>query len=114
MVLTGFVAEIRERLGKGDCVPADAIIDCASRRQMVKGYNRICHNSFNFIIETQTFSGGGQIAFIFHPRNIFYISSKKKKKSFKLALQPIMPFMYTEMVETINKMPVNSTSLFSF
>lgn len=77
MVLTGFVAEIRERLGKGDRVPADAIIDCASRRQMVKGYNRICHNSFNFIIETQTFSGGGQIAFIFHPRNI-YISSKKK------------------------------------
>lgn len=110
--MTGFVAEIRERVGKGDHVPADAIIDCASRRQMVKGYNRNFHNRFNFITETQTFSGGGQIAFIFHPRNIFNISSKKK--SFRLALQPIMPFMYTKMVETINKMPVNSTSPFSF
>lgn len=39
---------------------------------------------------------------------------QKKKKSFKLAVQPIMPFMYTKMVETINKMPVNSTSPFSF
>jgi len=67
MVLTGFVAEIREKLGKGDHVPADAIVDCASRRQMAKEYNRNCHNSFNFIIETQTFSGSGQIAFIFHP-----------------------------------------------
>lgn len=38
---------------------------------------------------------------------------QKKKKSFKLALQPIMPFMYTKMVETINKMPVSSTSPFS-
>lgn len=38
----------------------------------------------------------------------------QKKKSFRLALQPIMPFMYTKMVETINKMPVNSTSPFSF
>lgn len=78
MILTGFVAEIREKLGKGDHVPADAIIDCASRRQMVEGYNRKCHNSFNFIIETQTFSGSGQIAFIFHPWNIFGMSSKNK------------------------------------
>jgi len=39
---------------------------------------------------------------------------RKKKKSFKLALQPIMPFMYTKMVEIINKMPVDSTSPFSF
>lgn len=67
MLLTGFVAEIREKLGKSDHVPADAIIDCASRRQMVKGFNGNCHNSFNFIIEAQTFSGSGQIAFIFHP-----------------------------------------------
>lgn len=67
MVLTGFVAEIREKVGKGDHGPADAIINCASRRQMVKGYNRNCHNSLNFIIETQTFSGSGQITFIFHP-----------------------------------------------
>lgn len=36
MLLTGFVAEIREKLGNGGHVPADAIIDCASRRQMVK------------------------------------------------------------------------------
>lgn len=49
MVLTGFVAEIREKVGKGDRVPADAIINCASRRQMVKGYNRNCHNSLNVI-----------------------------------------------------------------
>lgn len=41
-------------------------------------------------------------------------STFPKKNLFKLTLQPIMPFIYTKMVETINKMPVNKhISLFS-